>query len=151
MGLAIHLAAARWQAGEASEAVVLCHQAVLAAGPAGLSQPFRDADPAILAVLRRLREEMQHAGEGLSFIDTLIGSSPTPVADMAGSEPLSPREQGVLALLVEGQSNKDIARTLSIAPETVKSHVKSIFLKLGVINRAQAVSRALSLGLVNAG
>ena len=151
MGLAIHLAAAHWQAGAASEAVELCHQAVIAAGPAGRSQPFRDADAAILAVLRRLREGMQHAAEGVGFIDTLIGNSQHPVAAMADSEKLSPREQSVLALLVDGQSNKDIARTLSIAPETVKSHVKGIFFKLGVINRAQAVSRALSLGLVNAG
>ena len=101
--------------------------------------------------LRRLREGMQHAAEGVGFIDTLIGNSQHPVAAMADSEKLSPREQSVLALLVDGQSNKDIARTLSIAPETVKSHVKGIFFKLGVINRAQAVSRALSLGLVNAG
>jgi len=55
----------------------------------------------------------------------------------------------VLALLVKGQSNKDIARCLSIAPETVKSHLKNIFFKLGVACRTQAVSRALSLGLVD--
>ena len=50
-------------------------------------------------------------------------------------------------LLSEGRSNKDIARELSIAPETVKSHVKNIFGKLGVERRAQAISRALRLGL----
>jgi len=53
-----------------------------------------------------------------------------------------------LALLSEGRSNKDIARALSIAPETVKSHVKNIFGKIGVERRAQAVSRAMSLGLI---
>jgi ATP/maltotriose-dependent transcriptional regulator MalT len=37
--------------------------------------------------------------------------------------------------------------TLAIAPETVKSHVKHVFVKLGVEKRAQAVSRAQSLGL----
>jgi LuxR family transcriptional regulator, maltose regulon positive regulatory protein len=46
-------------------------------------------------------------------------------------------------------SNKEIARTLIIAPETVKSHVKHIFIKLGVEKRAQAVSHAQSLGLVS--
>jgi LuxR family transcriptional regulator, maltose regulon positive regulatory protein len=44
-------------------------------------------------------------------------------------------------------SNKEIARDLAIAPETVKSHVKNIFAKLNVEKRAQAVSRAQSLGL----
>ncbi len=60
---------------------------------------------------------------------------------------LSPRERSVLELIGQGQSNKEIARALSIAPETVKSHVKNIFAKLGVQRRAQAVYRAQSLGL----
>ena len=54
----------------------------------------------------------------------------------------------VLTLIAEGRSNKEIARILSIAPETVKTHVKHIFIKLDVERRAQAVSRAQSLGLV---
>ena len=65
---------------------------------------------------------------------------------IAGS--LSPRERNVLELLGEGQSNKDIARSLGIAPETVKSHVKNIFMKLAVERRSHAVARALSLGLI---
>ena len=51
-------------------------------------------------------------------------------------------------LIAQGRSNKEIARTLSIAPETVKTHMKHIFTKLNVERRAQAVSRAQSLGLV---
>ena len=61
---------------------------------------------------------------------------------------LSPRETDILTLIAEGSSNKEIARSLDIGPETVKSHVKSIFTKLGVERRAQAVSRAQTLGLV---
>ena len=45
-------------------------------------------------------------------------------------------------------SNKTIARQLSIAPETVKSHTKDIFDKLSVEKQAQAISRAQSLGLL---
>jgi LuxR family maltose regulon positive regulatory protein len=51
-------------------------------------------------------------------------------------------------MISEGQSNKLIARTLKISPETVKSHVKNIFLKLAVGTRAAAVSRAGALGLL---
>jgi LuxR family maltose regulon positive regulatory protein len=47
-----------------------------------------------------------------------------------------------------GLSNKRIARQLSIAPETVKSHAKRIFWKLTVQTRAQAVYRASALGLI---
>ena len=63
------------------------------------------------------------------------------------AESLSAREGDILKLIGEGLSNKEIARSLAIAPETVKSHVKYIFTKLNVERRAQAVSRAQSLGL----
>jgi LuxR family transcriptional regulator, maltose regulon positive regulatory protein len=50
-------------------------------------------------------------------------------------------------MTAEGLSNKEIARNLAIAPETVKSRVKHIFIKLNVEKRVQAVSRAQILGL----
>jgi LuxR family maltose regulon positive regulatory protein len=55
---------------------------------------------------------------------------------------------GSLELIAEGHSNKEIARSRDIAPETVKSHVKNIFDKLSVEKRAQAIARAQSLGLL---
>ena len=61
---------------------------------------------------------------------------------------LSARERTVVLLMGHGLSNKRIARQLSIAPETVKSHAKSIFWKLTVQSRAQAVYRASTLGLI---
>jgi len=64
---------------------------------------------------------------------------------------LTPRERYILELIGSGQSNKEIARTLGIAPETVKSHVKNLFVKLSVERRAQAVYRAQSLGMMATG
>jgi ATP/maltotriose-dependent transcriptional regulator MalT len=61
---------------------------------------------------------------------------------------LSVRERVIVRLMGDGLSNKRIARQLSIAPETVKSHAKSIFLKLTVQSRAHAVYRAATLGLI---
>jgi LuxR family transcriptional regulator, maltose regulon positive regulatory protein len=61
------------------------------------------------------------------------------------SDPLTARERDVLAMISQGLSNKRIARALEISPETVKSHVKHIFLKLEVSTRTEAVFRALSL------
>lgn len=61
---------------------------------------------------------------------------------------LTAREQDVLAMIGRGLSNKHVARALEISPETVKSHVKHIFLKLAVTTRTEAVFRAASLGLV---
>ena len=64
------------------------------------------------------------------------------------SDPLTSRERDVLAKISQGLSNKRVARDFEISPETVKSHVKHIFLKLEVSTRAEAVSRALSLELL---
>ena len=61
---------------------------------------------------------------------------------------LSIRERMIVRLMGDGLSNKRIARQLSIAPETVKSHAKSIFLKLTVQTRAHAVYQAVTLGLI---
>ena len=60
---------------------------------------------------------------------------------------LSARERGVLLLICRGLSNKDIARELQIAPETVKSHAKRILLKLSARTRAEAVARAAGFKL----
>ena len=61
---------------------------------------------------------------------------------------LSARERTIVLLMGHGLSNKRIARQLSIAPETVKSHAKRIFWKLTVQTRAQAVYRASALGFI---
>jgi|SRR5437660_1640171 len=64
-------------------------------------------------------------------------------------EPLTPREMDVLRLLAQGQSNKEIAHTLYLVEETVKSHVRHILAKLGVQSRTQAVLAAIRLGIVS--
>lgn len=64
------------------------------------------------------------------------------------SEPLSERELEVLALVVEGLSNKLIAYRLSITEHTVKTHMTSILAKLGVASRTEAASQAIRRGLV---
>ena len=58
-------------------------------------------------------------------------------------ELLSERELEVLALLVQGQTNKEMAEALTITVNTVKKHLQSIFTKFNVDNRAAAVAKAL--------
>ncbi len=64
---------------------------------------------------------------------------------------LTPREREILTLLVSGQSNKEIARTLDLQEITVKFHVRNIFRKLNVRNRVEATNAARRLDLVPAG
>jgi DNA-binding CsgD family transcriptional regulator len=61
---------------------------------------------------------------------------------------LSPRECEILALLASGQSNKEMARTLGISPNTVKTHIARVFEKLEVQKRVQAIEKARSLALI---
>lgn len=63
-------------------------------------------------------------------------------------DPLTPRELQVLRLVVEGQTNHEIAGALSIGSGTVKSHVEHIIAKLGAADRTQAAVRAVQLGLL---
>ncbi len=66
----------------------------------------------------------------------------------APAQPLTPREVEVLAMLAEGHANKAIAARLAISEHTVKTHVGSVFDKLGVSTRAEAVASAARLGLI---
>lgn len=75
---------------------------------------------------------------------------PAPAPPQAsGEQTLTRREVDVLQQLAEGKRAAEIADELEISPKTVASHVQSIFAKLGVRSRAQAVARAYERGLVH--
>ena len=93
-----------------------------------------------------------HQGTGLhntsvvSDFDTVLNHGET-IGDWRTdrtrvSDLLTARERDVLAMISQGLSNKRIARAIGISPETVKSHVKRIFLKLVLGTRSEAVFRA---------
>lgn len=64
-------------------------------------------------------------------------------------EPLSDREQAVLEQLADGLTNRQIAQALSISPNTVKVHVRNIFVKLDVSSRTEATTVAIQQGLLS--
>jgi LuxR family maltose regulon positive regulatory protein len=64
---------------------------------------------------------------------------------------LTSRERSIVEFIARGRSNKEIARELGVAPETIKTHLKRIFQKLSAESRAQAVVRAQSLGMLKTG
>ncbi len=128
------------------------------AAQAGLYQTILDEGPQVGILLTTLQENSERTGgspELTRYIGRLIagwqsrhGSQAEPAPSAAIVESLSARERDILQLIAQGLSNKEVARSLVIAPETVKSHVKHIFKKLGAEKRAQAVSRAQSFGIV---
>ncbi|HYT86582.1 MAG TPA: response regulator transcription factor [Burkholderiales bacterium] len=68
----------------------------------------------------------------------------------AASSRLTPRQLGVLSLVVQGKSNKMIARELDLSEATVKVHVSAIMKALNAVNRTQVAMTAKKLGLIKA-
>jgi NarL family two-component system response regulator LiaR len=98
----------------------------------------------------RLAQAIRDACQGKGIIDTsaakaLVNASTKP-ADPEFD--LTPREVEILALMVEGATNKKIAAELVISPGTTRFHISNILSKLGVSNRTEAASLALKTGLV---
>ena len=91
------------------------------------------------------------AAQGLTVLPKALAeqvlAEPSAVEEL--SEPPSAREREVLGLLGQGFSNKMIARELHISEHTVKFHISSLYAKLGVSNRAEAVSCGARHGLIS--
>jgi ATP/maltotriose-dependent transcriptional regulator MalT len=121
----------------------------------GLRMAFVDAGRPLLTLLERLYYALPTNDPRLSdlrpYIATLLRStvqSNTEESSSIGYRALSRRETGILQMIAHGMSNKRIAKSLGITPETVKSHAKSIFVKLATRTRAQAVARAEAIGFL---
>jgi len=70
------------------------------------------------------------------------------LAERISGADLTEREMTVLRTLAKGQSNKQIGRSLFISETTVKAHLKSIFSKMNVLSRTEAIAAAARRGIV---
>jgi LuxR family maltose regulon positive regulatory protein len=153
--VAIRLSAVQFSAGKVAEAVARFRRVLAACAAAGLYQTVLDEGPIISNLLQTAQESGNLRPDMIPNVDRLLVGLQragqdrlVPTFRAQALDALSTRETEILKLIAQGLSNKEIARGLDIGPETVKSHLKSVFTKLGVERRAQAVSRAQTLGLV---
>ncbi len=108
---------------------------------AGIVRPYFDLASNLAPMLEKMRkastddETVHHLDRTLALWDETIKSKGL-------SRLLTPRESDVLGELAKGKPTKLIARSLGVSPETVKHHLKNIFVKLEVENRKDAVSEA---------
>jgi LuxR family maltose regulon positive regulatory protein len=150
--------------GDEPAALDILERAVHLAEPGGWIRLFVDLGPRMADLLERLRQggvapdyiaQIMAAFPGATKDDGPLretnGPGSSTVAHWGPSspvEPLTDRELDVLELLAQRLSNKEIAAHLVISPLTVKKHTVSIYGKLAVKNRRQAVSQAAELGIL---
>ncbi len=156
--LSVQLADALLASGEHAEGRAMLVQALQVGARAGVYQTFVDAGSQVAELLLSLYHATSQDSRLPLELKPYIGSiladriqqrtRMLPTRASRVTESLSPREHSVLRAMSSGLSNKRIAQDLQIAPETVKSHVKGIFIKLAVQSRAHAVSTAGALGLL---
>src|SRR3984885_1128952 len=156
--LSVQLADALLGCGDQAEGRAMLVQALQIGARAGVYQTFVDAGAHVAELLLSLHHAIPQDSRLPPELRPYIGSilagraqqrtrtSPTRASRV--TESLSPREHSILRSMSCGLSNKRIAKELQIAPETVKSDVKGIFIKLAVQTRAHAVSTASALGLL---
>ena len=97
-------------------------------------------------VREELLEAIRAVHAGKRHVPSAIAAK---LVDHLASEKLTQRELEVLKEIAKGKRNKEIGATLSIAEDTVKMHVKSILMKLGVNDRTEAVTIALRRGIIH--
>ncbi|KPK13393.1 MAG: hypothetical protein AMJ56_01935 [Anaerolineae bacterium SG8_19] len=137
-------------------ALATLERALQLAEPQGFVRAFVDEGPAMEKLLRQAASR----GITLDYVNHLLEAFrqtpyPKPPA-MAGGQPpaqplpnpLTKREHEVLRLIAAGLTNREIAEELVVVLGTVKAHINSIYRKLDVSNRVQAVSRARELQLL---
>ena len=96
-------------------------------------------------VRKDLLDTIRLVHQGARHVDPEIAEQ---IATSMSDEALTGREIKVLSLIAAGESNKVVAANLQISEETVKTHVRSIFAKLGASDRTHAVTLALRRGII---
>jgi LuxR family maltose regulon positive regulatory protein len=157
MRVGLDLCVAHARAGSRTRCFTLLKELLEQAAPQGLFAAFLERGSTVGDLLLQADELALGDGNDVvrSFVDDLLGrmglaSPPQPETRKKppAATRLTDREQAIIAFIATGNSNKEIARELGVAPETIKTHVKRIFHKLSAETRAQAVVRAQSLGML---
>jgi LuxR family maltose regulon positive regulatory protein len=143
------------------EALAILAEVLMLAEPLGYLRTFVDAGE----LMRALLEEMVKRDVAPAYVNELIAAfkaeeqrcrgakelgslAPPHPSPSVLPEPLSDREMDVLHLLAEHRTNQEIAQSLCVSVNTVKTHLKNVYGKLGVSNRREAIAKAKELGLL---
>ncbi len=135
--------------GREDKALDLLEQALALAEPGEWVRPFVEPGPPMVALLQLLLKQDRSAQQIRKILALLRKGESGRPRPQPLIEPLTTRELDVLDLLTKRLRNKEISEKLHISPVTVKSHLRTIYQKLGVSRRREAVERAAELGIVD--
>ena len=141
------LALAHHRGGDASRAMTALSQAVTLAEPEAYVRVFAAEGPPMGTLLQSLRRRAPGSAYLRHLLDAAGSGLPVPRDGLI--DPLSERELDVMRLLAGDLDGPAIARALVVSLNTVRTHTKSIYAKLGVNNRRAAVRRAHQLRLLS--
>jgi LuxR family maltose regulon positive regulatory protein len=139
-------ALARHARDDVAGAIAALDQAVALAEPEGYVRVFIDEGPPIAALLTQAAKRRNAPGYVRRLLAAVVTTDGRATAGQPLIEPLSERELEVLRLLRGDLDGPDIGRELNVSLNTVRTHTKSIYAKLGVNSRRAAVGRAAELG-----
>ena len=146
------------QAGREEQALETMESAIVRSHRSGIVRRLADLGPSIIPIVSRVQvtdDVLEHAAAILAAIDPhrSAGASDktrvSGVTSVAGELTLTDRELDVLRLLAARYSNKEIAAELFIAPSTVKKRTVTLYDKLNVHGRREAVAKASALGYLS--
>jgi LuxR family maltose regulon positive regulatory protein len=132
------------RAGQRTKARCALEAALALAEPVGLIRPFGEAG----SVVRQLLVDQQGGFGTLDTFASRVCEAVTAFHSVCTRDVLTRRERAVLARLPSQRSLDEIASDLTLSVNTVKTHVRAIYTKLGVSNRRAAVVTARELGLI---
>ena len=143
-------AVARDMLGDQAAAATALEHSLELAEPDGVILPFLLSSPVLGLLQRYPPHRTAHASLITEIRSLSAGAKPMPRAPAPGplAEPLSGSETRVLRYLPTNLTAPEIARELSVSPNTVRTHIKSLYAKLGTHRRGGAVERARALGLL---
>ena len=135
--------------GDIPAALAALQRALTLAEPEGYLRIFVDEGAPIASLLRTAAKKGIAAGYVRRLLGAFAQTDDRRPANQGLIEPLSERELDVLRLLGTDLDGPDIARELTVSLNTVRTHTKNIYAKLGVNNRRAAVRRAEELHLLS--
>jgi LuxR family maltose regulon positive regulatory protein len=135
--------------GESTAALASLARAIELAEPEGYIRPFVDEGSPMAALLKLAAKQPNAPGHVRRLIAASVSAEGQTPVDQPLIEPLSERELEVLRLLESDLDGPDIASELVVSLNTVRTHTKNIYAKLGVNSRSAAVRRAAELGLLS--